>query len=343
MVALGIDLGGTRIKIGIVEDGVVLAADALPNRSTPDDLVDVVARVRDLADGRTVDAVGIAVPGVVRPDRRGMLLAAAKYAYLQDTDLVAWAGEAFGAPAVVENDARAALVGETTAGCARGHDDVVMVVLGTGIGTAATMGGRLVRGRSGHAGILGGHQTIMIDGPRCPCGNVGCAEALAASWNVADVVARARARTADDGPVGGGDGVATSPQGVPAVPDPLVADGWRGLLASAATDPVARAATTEAARVWAAATASMVLAYDPELVVLSGGVLAAPDLVVPAVREHLDRHLWGSMPRPRLVVARDPDHSVVVGTAALAHAVAAAEPLDETPAPPRRPTPTLEH
>ena len=86
--------------------------------------------------------------------------------------------------ATVENDARAALLGELAHGAAVGVRDAVLLVAGTGIGTAAVIDGQLIRGRSGHAGILGGHLTIDRGGDPCNCGNLGCAEVYGGSWSL---------------------------------------------------------------------------------------------------------------------------------------------------------------
>jgi len=151
---LCIDFGGTEIKLAVIEGADILASDRIAVTGTAADLDAAVTASRALTERTGAPtAVGIAVPGVVDPATGRMLHANDKYEFLNDFDLRAWSDENFGLPAVVENDARAAMID-----------------------------GAALRGITGHAGILGGHVTTNIHGPACPCGNVGCGEALASSW-----------------------------------------------------------------------------------------------------------------------------------------------------------------
>ncbi|WP_282848227.1 ROK family protein [Microbacterium oxydans] len=148
---LCIDFGGTEIKIALIDDSRAIGSRSIPVSGTPADLEKAAAHARALLDqtGRAADAVGIAVPGVVDPRSDRMLHANAKYDFLEDVDLHAWARTEFDLPSVVENDARAALIGETSSGSAAGERDAVLVTLGTGIGTAAMIDGSPLRGRTG--------------------------------------------------------------------------------------------------------------------------------------------------------------------------------------------------
>ena len=287
---LGIDLGGTTVKLGLLHDGVVVASDEIRTTGTAADLDGVRARahdlLRDAGSGWDLTAVGIAVPGVVDRPRRAMIQANDKYAHVIGVDLVRWAEVAFDAPAVLENDARAALVGEVADGCAAGTRDAVMITLGTGIGTAAMMDGVLVRGAHGHAGILGGHVTVDIDGPACPCGNIGCAEAVASTRALRE--------------------------SHPAL------DGIRDVVAGAAASAELALLLHRYVEVWGAAVVGMCHMYDPDVVVLSGGVLRAGDAVSGPIADYVTAHLWSSAHRPRFAVPDAPELSVVRGLAALA-------------------------
>ncbi len=288
---LCIDFGGTDIKLGLVRDGVVLVSTSLPVSAARADL-DRAAAAADalLAEAREApSAVGIAVPGVVDRDASRMLHANDKYDFLvaESLDLRAWAADRFECPAIVENDARAALAGEVSAGCAVGQRDVVLVTLGTGIGTAALIDGALVRGAHGHAGILGGHVTVDVDGARCPCGNLGCAEERAST--------RTLRRTFPD--LSGMDALVTAAR-AGSVEHERVLDDYL--------------------RVWGATVVTMCHMYDPDLVVLSGGVLRAGDIVADPLRDYVSTHLWPSAHRPDVVVAPAPELSVLRGLAALA-------------------------
>jgi glucokinase len=282
MSELCIDFGGTAVKLGVLAAGAPLATSQFPVGDGTDPLGRAESAARELMAGATPEAVGVALPGVV--DRRAGTLVRAhdKYASLAGVDVRAWAEKAFGAPAAIENDARAALVGETVHGVAAGARDAVLMTIGTGIGTAAMMGGVVLRGATDHAGILGGHVTVDVDAGPCNCGNVGCAESLASTWAL---------------------------RGHPDL---------RALIEAAGHDPGARDVLHRFVRVWGAALVTLCHAYDPAVAIVSGGVLAARDAIVPGLTAHLERHLWSSAHRPRVVVPDRPDLSVLRGLAVIA-------------------------
>jgi glucokinase len=307
---LCIDFGGTAVKLGLLSAGAPLATTQFPVADGSDPLGRAAAAARDLlaTAGVTPKATGVALPGVV--DRRAGTLVRAhdKYTSLAGVDVRAWAEEAFGAPADIENDARAALVGETTHGVAAGSRDAVLITIGTGIGTAAMMDGIVLRGATDHAGILGGHVTVDVDADSCPCGNVGCAESLASTW--------ALGRALQQHPDSASSVLASGPVDL------------RALTEAAATDTVARDTLEKFVRVWGTALVSLCHAYDPAVAIVSGGVLAARDAIVPGLTDHLHRHLWSSAHRPRVVVPERPDLSVLRGLAVVAETAAARRDAD---------------
>lgn len=294
---LGIDFGGTDIKIGVVDGGArVEASRSVPASGTAADLDHAAAAAGELLAGGSVDSVGIAVPGVVNRDGR-MLHANDKYDWARDIDLRSWGARCFGAPVIVENDARAALVGEVREGAGVGADDVVLITLGTGIGTAALVEGRLVRGAHGHAGILGGHVTVDVHAPACPCGNIGCGESLASTWALAN----------------------RSPHTAPDLRRLLLAE--RGTESASLADAYLR--------VWGAVAVTMCHMFDPALLILSGGVLSAGERVRRPLEAYVDRHLWPSAHRPEVRVAAQPHLSVVRGLARLAREARDADPVPD--------------
>ncbi|GAA1537689.1 glucokinase [Microbacterium ginsengiterrae] len=292
---LCIDFGGTEIKLAAIDGVRVLATDRLPVTGDARDLNAAVTASRALLSscGAMPTAVGIAVPGVVDPASARMLHANDKYAFLNEFDLSAWAYDQLGVPAVVENDARAALIGETSTGSAAGTRDAVLVTLGTGIGTAAMIDGVPLRGVSGHAGILGGHVTTDIYGPLCPCGNVGCAEALASTWALRN---------------GGSEAASSS------LDDPQEAATMREVFAGEAHADV-RAGFLH---VWGATVVTLIHMYDPRAVILSGGILRAGAAVSGPIETHVREHLWPSMTAPRFIIPPEPEYSVARGLSTLA-------------------------
>jgi glucokinase len=177
--AIGVDVGGTKIAAGLVdEDGAVRATTRRDTPSTdPDKIEEAISDVvRDLAADRDVEAVGLAAAGLVDADRSTVLFA----------PNLAWRREPLreavekrcGLPVVVENDANAAAWGEARFGAGRGEDYVVMLTVGTGLGGGIVVDGRMYRGRNGIAAEFG-HITVEEGGRRCGCGSRGCWERYA--------------------------------------------------------------------------------------------------------------------------------------------------------------------
>lgn len=285
---LCIDFGGSEIKLGVLDRGEPLRTAAVPVGDG--DLEAAAATAGALAAGLVPDAVGIAVPGIVDRSAGRMVKAHDKHPRLDGLDLVEWSRRSFGLPAVIENDARAALVGETANGSAAGARDAVLMALGTGIGTAALIDGTLLRGARDHAGVLGGHLTVDLDAAPCNCGNIGCAESIAGAWALRrDLAAR-------------GDAVTDV----------------KALFET--HDAAALALRDRAVRAWGATAVSLCHAYDPDVVILSGGIMRAGAAVAAPIEAYVRQHLWTSSHRPAFIVPERPDLSVLRGLAVLAAA-----------------------
>jgi glucokinase len=167
----------------------------------------------------------------------------------------------------------------------------VLITLGTGIGTAALIDGTVLRGSHDHAGVLGGHLTVDLDAAQCNCGNIGCAESIAGAWAI-------RRHLAERGD---------------AVTD------VKDLFAAAESgDGAAIALRDRAIRAWGATAVSLCHAYDPEVVILSGGIMRARAAVAQPIEAYVREHLWTSSHRPAFVVPDRPELSVLRGLAVLA-------------------------
>ena len=330
MRVLAADTGGTRVKLGLVEiDGdaaeVVAehAVDAHADRGLRAALPALADALGALDPDGTAAALGVSFPSIVVGDR--VTTSFGKYVDAPDVDLVGWARDALGLPAAVDNDARCAAVGEWRFGAGRGTDDLVVVTLGTGIGTCPIVGGRPLRGAHGQAGILGGHLAVPGPARPCVCGNVGCAEAAGGTATLPDR-ARARADFAASA-------LAARDRVDYAAVFALAADG----------DACAVALRDGALAAWSAAVVNLVHAYDPARVVLGGGVMRSAGVILPFVRDWVGRHActpWGAV---EVVAAARGDAAGLLGAAALAadrlDRPAPATPRDAHPARDPRPAP----
>ncbi len=179
MAAIAIDIGASSVKLALVDAGAVLREQHIPHSCAADGLEQLAGAILPWleAGGVRPDAMGIAVPGIVR--NSVMVCAHDKVAHLWGRDLSGWSESTFGLPAVVENDARAACWGEFVHGAGRGVADLAVLTVGTGVGMTVIAGGRPLHGAPGHGGILGGHMRSRTHGRPCNCGGRGCIEAKA--------------------------------------------------------------------------------------------------------------------------------------------------------------------
>lgn len=338
---VGVDVGGTKL-LAVLTDGAgtVLAERQRPvpalgqgpqpaggpgapgNPETPDGtaaghpgdlLIEAVAAevtaLRQVADGhgRTLEAVGLGLPGLVTSD--GRLQASAHLPGAEGLAAAASLATVVGLPAVVDNDATCAMLAEWRFGAARACDDVVLVTLGTGIGTGLVVAGRLVRGRHGFAGEAG-HMVVDPGGPPCPCGRRGCWERYASGEHLGHLGRLAVRR-------GEAPAVAALAGG-----DPEAVRGEHVTAAAAAGDVVARRLVADLAGWLALGLANLVALLDCRRIVIGGGlVLAGADLLGPLETAlHRPEVLGRGRPPVEVVGAELGPRAGAVGAALLAGA-----------------------
>ena len=176
---LGIDVGGTSSKLGLVKEGRVIARARIATTGHTDDhaFADALAReARQLAaaHGSVITSVGIGAPNANQ--LTGIIEMAPNLPWKHDVPLARMMSDRLGVPATLGNDANAAALGEWRYGAGRGIDDLLVVTLGTGVGSGFIVNGRLVLGSAGNAGEVG-HMTLIPGGRACTCGRRGCVEA----------------------------------------------------------------------------------------------------------------------------------------------------------------------
>jgi glucokinase len=307
---IGVDIGGTKVAAGVVdEDGAVLAHVRRGTPSTDAQATeDVIAGlVGELRRDHEVEAVGIGAAGFVDAARATVLFAP-NLAW-RDEPLRAELQERTGLPTVVENDANAAAWAEHRFGAGRGHDHVVMLTLGTGVGGGLVLGGRLYRGRFGLGGELG-HMVVVPDGHRCGCGNRGCWEQYASGRALVrearELAATSPARAGRLLELGEG-----SPEGV---------TGPEVTQAALEGDEAALECFAIVGTWLGQGIADLVAVLDPGAVVVGGGVSAAGEILLGPARERFERTLSGRGHRPaaEVLLAEMAGEAGLVGAADLA-------------------------
>lgn len=180
---IGIDIGGTGIKGGVVtEEGVILVKKSVPTDRGPEEIPSVVAALCQALLSECglcrsqITAVGMGVPGTV--DSRAGIVRYSNNIPFDNLPLVDLFRQRFDVPTYIGNDANAAALGEMCFGSGHGMESIVFVTLGTGVGTGIIVDGKLLEGVGG-AGAEGGHMCLTLGGELCTCGRRGCWEAYA--------------------------------------------------------------------------------------------------------------------------------------------------------------------
>jgi glucokinase len=306
---IGVDIGGTKIAAGVVdEEGTILETHRVPTPSTVEDIVDAIcAAVTGVGDGQRIEAVGIGAAGYV-DDKRATVLFAPNINWRQEP-LKDKVEQRIGLPVVVENDANAAAWGEYRFGAGQGHEDVICITLGTGLGGGIIIGNKLRRGRFGGAAEFG-HIRVVPDGLLCGCGSQGCWEQYA-SGRALVRYARQRAKATPENArrlLGLGDGTAAGIEG-------------RHISAAARDgDPVAIDSFRELARWAGAGLADLASLFDPSAFIVGGGVSDEGELVLGPIRKSFRRWLVGAEWRPhaQVLAAQLGGEAGLVGAADLA-------------------------
>ncbi len=309
--ALGLDIGGTKLAAGVVDpDGHVHAFALEPTAS--DQGVEAVLERLFLLGARAVaesgvpweriDRVGIGCGGPLDADR-GVVLGPPHRPGWLDVPLTARAEEAYSRPAVLENDATAAAAAEHRYGAGAGTRNMVYLTISTGVGGGIVIDGRLYRGSMGNGGELG-HVTVDCDGRPCRgCGRNGCLEAYVSGTSIAE---RAREALA----------AVDRPSVLAALHAPTAAD---VAAAAKAGDELAQEVWDATTTALACGVTSIVNLFEPEAVVLGGGVTRSGEQLLAPVRESVRTSAMGPAGRgARVVVSALGDRAGVVGAAAIA-------------------------
>ena len=279
--ALAVDMGGSHITCGVVRlDGIVAQRTvSLPQPVLQNALPLIEAALFDLVQATNTDlrdfsGLAIGICAIADPGCGEVLATNGKFEDAKGFRFSEWAKRRFNLPVRIENDARLALLGEHAAGAAKDAKDVVLVTIGTGIGGAVLLNGRLLRSQGAKAGGLIGHLCVDFNGHLCSCGNRGCAEAEASTWSL-DSLCREQ------------------PEFALSSLARMQSIHFQALFTAVDEgDSLASKILDHCCRVWSALTVSLIHAYDPELIVFGGGVMNREQDILPRIREYVRRHAW---------------------------------------------------
>lgn len=309
MRTIGVDIGGTSVRAAVVDEhGSILDTARTATPSGQESLEEaIVSVVHELTRRHHVTAVGLAIAGFISADLRRVMFA--PHLAWRNTDVAERLTSRIGLPVLAEHDTNSAALAEHRFGAARGDQVTVHIALGTGIGAALVIGGRLFRGGHGVAPELG-HLRLVPDGRPCPCGKNGCFERYCSGTALSATAVELLAAHP---------GVSTE-LGRHASDDARTLTGRQVAAAAREGDPIAQRALGDLAKWLGEGIALVADIYDPELVVIGGGVSESAPLFLDEAREHYARAQTGSGYRPlaRIRTAQLGDDAGMVGAATLA-------------------------
>lgn len=303
MYSICIDLGGTLIKIALIESGVILqfrSIEADSQKGLRANLPKLEMVINDLLAHQKIKneellGIGMAFPGLVNPITKKVISTNEKYDDANDIDLSDWVATNWGVSFYLDNDARMAVVGEWQKGAAINYNDVVMMTIGTGIGTGVIMGGKILYGKHFQAGSLGGHFVIDYKGEQCSCGNIGCVEALSSSYFLMRTI-RNNTQISDSFKKGNKE------------------YDFKEIFSLAKEGNAdALVICNQCMDIWAGAIITYIHAYDPDVVVIGGGVMKSYDFIIPYLKSKIERYAWCPSGKVEIKVAELGDNAATVG------------------------------
>lgn len=274
---LGIDIGGTKVKLGVVdsEKRITVYDTSVRTRVTAGETAiveDIIAAAKKIMEEYPIERVGIGSAG--RIDRENGIVITAGNLPFRNLPLAKLVSDALGVPAMLDNDGNCAVIGEYLAGVARGKKDVVMITVGTGIGGGVICNGKLLVGKNGRAGELG-HTVINIYDPTpCACGLHGCFEQYCST----------KALTADTA-----EAVVMNPLSITAAvaEERDGVDGQTAFIAAERGCPVAQHLLDKYFENFSLALNSLVKIFMPEIVIIAGGITNEGEGFLSRLRPHL--------------------------------------------------------
>jgi glucokinase len=297
--AIGVDLGATKIACGLVSPDNALVVRTQVETKPLDGPALAAARITDSVRqligqapaGAQLAGVGVCCPGPI-DHTAGVIIDPPNLTGWRNVPFANMLSQLLGLPVKLEHDAKGTALAEFHLGAGRGSHDMVLIVIGTGIGAAVILDGKLYRGRHNAAGEVG-HITVDLDGPICPCGSNGCVETYAGGPAIVRSYAYATRRQ--------------------------VSSAQEVSRAAEEGDPIAQRVLRAAGRALGAAIATMAMMLDIETFVLFGSVVKAGELLLEPAREAVPNYSHRSVSnRVRILTAGLGDQAGMLGAAWIA-------------------------
>jgi len=312
MIYAGVDIGGMTIKVGLVnENGKIVLSRAFATeqekgfKSMFARTAEMVRALLDEANYSLLDlgGIGFGIPGTV-DSKKGMIVSAVNIG-CKNEKLVEEMAQYFNVPIAVGNDANMAALGEQRFGAGKGHENVVMITLGTGIGGGIIIDGKLYEGNGGAGGEVG-HQIIVVDGEQCNCGRRGCWERYASATGLINQTKYAMADNANSLM----HKIASENGGV---------DGKTAFLAKDAGDEAGRNVVEQYLHYLSEGLLNLAYVLHPEMFIIGGGISHEGKNVMDPLREKLNESLQssGMLPLIEIVQASLGNNAGIIGAAAL--------------------------
>ncbi len=304
---VGVDLGGTNLRIGLVDySGAVIEVHEQSSIGTADELIEIIVqKINAWGSNNTIQSVGVGVAGMI--DYEGVVHYAPNLPEFSGVPLQPLLAQRLDYPVVVDNDANTAAWGEVNHGAAQGYDAALVITLGTGIGGGVIVGGQIYRGAHGFAAEVG-HWQFDPAGPLCACGGRGHWEAMASG--------SALGRMAQEQAAAG-----NAPALLALVDgDAHSLTGHHVVQALAASDEVAQSIWTQFTRAVGVGLAGLINLFDPSVVVISGGLVVLGEVLLNPIASVVAEEIEGSQYRSEIQIlpAVLGDQAGLVGAAAMA-------------------------
>ena len=307
--AIVMDIGGTKIKLGLVQHNKIITTtsiDAHSSNGLKEKLPAIETLVNNMLQQHNIHTneivgVGISMPGIIDSKQKKVLSIDNKFNDVVEMNLSEWISNTWNTNLAIENDARCALIGEWQFGKGKGHDNVVLMTIGTGVGSSAVIEGKVLRGKHFQAGCLGGHFTININGAICNCGNIGCVETEASTWNIERIAKQHELYNSST--------LSTQNK----------IDFENIFNAAENGDTLAKILREQCVDVWSAAAVNLIHAYDPEVLIIGGGVMASADYIIPYIQNKTDKHAWTPWGKVKIEAAENINAAALLGAAWLVY------------------------